>query len=73
MCENSGYKISPDSIDLINGHFKSKVENKGENFANAREARNFFETCVLNQANRLALIDNPSDEELTTLTLTDFM
>ena len=47
------------------------MEQKGpdewENFGNARGIRNLFEKFIMNQANRLVMISNPSREELTTI------
>jgi hypothetical protein len=40
-------------------------------FGNGRLARNLFEAAVANQATRLVARDQPSDEELTTLTTAD--
>jgi AAA lid domain/ATPase family associated with various cellular activities (AAA) len=40
-------------------------------FGNGRLARNMFEAAVGNQANRLVAIEQPTDEELTTLTADD--
>jgi len=40
-------------------------------FGNGRLARNLFEAAVANQATRLVARDQPSDEELTTLTAAD--
>jgi AAA lid domain/ATPase family associated with various cellular activities (AAA) len=40
-------------------------------FGNGRLARNLFEAAVANQATRLVAGDQPSDEELTTLTAAD--
>ena len=35
-----------------------------QNFANAREARNLFETVITNQARRIAGMEHPSAEEM---------
>ena len=42
-----------------------------ENFANARAARNLFEEIITNQAGRIAKMENPSLEDMKTLTNDD--
>ena len=54
-----------------NTAFEKIYRNREQNFANAREVRNFFETAVLNQANRLFNIKNPTDQELCTIEIED--
>jgi len=51
---------------------RHRCKNVGDDFANARDVRNFFEFALINQANRLADLPKPlSDEQLLTLTLED--
>lgn len=61
--ENS---ISADkkAMDLVKSYLKTEFEHKSPNFGNARMIRNFFEQCMINQANRLAVMDNYTDEML---------
>ena len=51
--------------------FEKKYQNLNKNFANAREIRYFFETAMLNQADRLFGKENLNNEELCTLELVD--
>lgn len=51
--------------------FEDRIAHKPEYFANGRDARNFFEKALSNQADRLADIIDLSDEQLMTLTLDD--
>lgn len=71
MCKNSGYTYTNDAINAVTEIFKTKFKNRGKNFANAREVRNFFETAMLRQADRLFNVNNPSDEDLTSFTIED--
>ena len=73
MCENSGYRSTPETLDYVASYFAEKYRNRGDNFANAREVRNFFEAAVVKQADRLYGRENMSDEELCTLVLEDVM
>jgi len=47
------------------------AEPRGRGFGNARFVRNLFETAVAHQAMRLAPLDDPSDEQLTTFIAVD--
>ena len=73
MCQNAGYTTSKDALAYVKNTFESKYRNHGKNFANAREVRNYFEDVVVRQANRLYKIENPSNEDLCTLSLDDVM
>lgn len=71
MCKNSGYIPTQDVINYSATVFENKYKNRGKNFANAREVRNFFEKAMMNQADRLFSVANPTNEELCTLVLSD--
>ena len=49
-----------------------KIENI-DNFANAREVRNLFEEIITNQARRISGMENPTGEDMMTITLEDLM
>ena len=46
---------------------KQRVENKPDNFANARDVRNFLEKAISNQATRIVSVENPDKEVLQTI------
>lgn len=71
MCENAGYTASSDVTEYVMTVFENKFKNRGKNFANAREVRNFFEKAMVNQADRLFSINNPTNEQLCELTIFD--
>lgn len=71
MCEKAGYYPTKESIEYAEKEFERKYKNRGKNFANAREVRNFFEKAVIKQADRLFEIANPTDEQLSTLEIVD--
>ena len=52
--------------------FTKRCENIPENYANGRDVRNFFEKALINQANRLAILESIDDEQLSTLEVDDF-
>lgn len=71
FCEKSGYTIDDEIDGYLHDYFEKKYNNRDRNFANGREVRNFFESAVSNQANRLAIDPDLTDEELITLTIED--
>lgn len=71
MCKNAGYFSTDEVLAYVAELFETKYRNRGKNFANAREVRNFFEAAVIRQADRLFYNSNPSNEELCTLILDD--
>ena len=71
MCEAQDYHVTEDAKEILKAHFRRIVEEKDENFANAREVRNFFERCIERQANRLVDCDNIDRTEIMTFTAED--
>ncbi len=67
--EKSQYTCSDDALARVR-HFVS-AEPRTRGFGNARFVRNLFETAVAHQAQRVAPLSDPSDEQLTTLTAAD--
>ncbi|MBQ8688378.1 MAG: AAA family ATPase [Ruminococcus sp.] len=68
------YALTPSSEAELHvlDYFRKRCAERDENFANARDVRNFVDSALSNQANRLAGITAEiSDETLTTLTLED--
>ncbi|MGZ4768104.1 MAG: AAA family ATPase [Ilumatobacteraceae bacterium] len=63
------YSCTDDALARVR-HFVS-AEPRTRGFGNARFVRNLFETAVAHQAQRLAPLGDPSDEQLTTLTADD--
>ena len=64
MCQKNRYELSQEAKAFLAAYFQERCENKPENFANAREARNLFEKTITQQANRLVGYDAVSDEQL---------
>ena len=52
--------------------FLNRCRDKPEGFANARDARNFFEKMLVNQANRISAI-SASDADITDAHLAQIM
>ena len=62
--EKHGYACSDDALAMV--RHRIGAEPRGRGFGNARFVRNLFETAVAHQAMRLAPLDDPSNEQLTT-------
>ena len=71
MCKNSGYIYTDDIINTVTEIFQTKYKVRGENFANGREVRNFFENAMVRQADRLFNVRNPSNNDLMCLKVED--
>ena len=73
MSQKSGYELASETEDELPELFDKLYSDREDNFANAREVRNFFEKVIIKQANRLYEIENPSNEDLITITKDDVM
>ena len=73
MCEEANLTLDKAADDYARQYFEKMYEHRSSNFANGRAVRNFFEEVITAQANRLAVKDEISDEELNTLTYEDFL
>ncbi len=70
-CSKYGYVFTPEAREQVNAIIIEREKNKGPNFANARDVRNLFEKIITNQATRIAELAEPSDTDLTTITVDD--
>jgi len=71
-CKKNGYEADEALQKQLPAFFDSLYETRDENFGNARDVRNLFEKLVSIQANRVALMEAPSREDLMKITLEDF-
>jgi Cdc6-like AAA superfamily ATPase len=67
QCDKYNYTVSPEAKDKIENVIRVRESLKGDNFANARDVRNLFETVITNQASRVAQIEDPDENILTTI------
>lgn len=72
LCRKNGYTLAPAAEELARETFQRLYETRDENFGNAREVRNRFETAIARQADRLAGAENPTKEDLMELTAEDW-
>ena len=65
-CKKNSYKLDEEAERFAIEMFNRLYAQRDENFGNAREVRNFFENCVAVHSDRIAPMENPTDEEITT-------
>jgi AAA lid domain/ATPase family associated with various cellular activities (AAA) len=63
------YRLDEQARAAVRAWLVTQPRDRG--FGNGRLARNLFEQAIANQASRLVAIDNPTDDQLTTLTSAD--
>ena len=71
LCKKNGYILTEGAGTRAAEGFLALYENRDENFGNAREVRNVFEKAIARQADRVAETENPTREDLMTLTVED--
>lgn len=71
MCDKNDYKYGEDVKEKVLSDINGMLSDKGENFANAREIRNYFEKIVSNQANRIVSLGSGDVDDLLTITVED--
>lgn len=71
FCRKNDYTLSLDAERVAGLRLRQMHERRGENFANAREVRNYFETVVSRQATRLYGTPNADKEALTRIEALD--
>ncbi|MDD5823139.1 MAG: AAA family ATPase [Firmicutes bacterium] len=71
QCKKNGYAADDEALEYAKEFFTERYNNRDEKYANARDVRNFFEKAVVEQANRIAKEEAPTDEELAALKLSD--
>lgn len=72
-CKKYDYIVEEDVKHQIRALITSRKIANIDNFANAREVRNLFEDIITNQARRVSAIENPTHEDMMTITLEDLM
>jgi Holliday junction resolvasome RuvABC ATP-dependent DNA helicase subunit len=62
------YQIDPAAARMIRAYVENLYTNRGDQFANARDVRNFFEKVIAEQATRIATMTSLSMEKMTVIT-----
>jgi Cdc6-like AAA superfamily ATPase len=67
MADKASYRINPDAEEVLASSLQELWDNRDNNFANARDVRNYFERAISNQANRLGRSGSFREEDLCIL------
>ena len=65
------YKLDEAAEAAVKEHLQELYEDRDENFGNARDVRNLFEKIVAAQADRVARLEDPTDDDISTITTED--
>lgn len=71
LCKKNAYTTDEKASEIIKEHLTALSKSVGDDFANARTVRNFFETVIAKQATRISSEKDPSTEMLSTITEAD--
>jgi SpoVK/Ycf46/Vps4 family AAA+-type ATPase len=71
VCKKNGYTLDEETDKAAAEAFQVMYDRRDENFGNARDVRNVFETAIARQANRVAGMEAPKKEDLMALTVAD--
>ena len=69
--QRSDYQLEEDAAQRLKAYWAERYAARGEEFGNARDVRNMFEKTVAAQADRLAAVEQPTDQQLRTIALGD--
>ena len=73
LCSKNGYKLTEESEKCAKELFESMYENRSDNFGNGRDVRNMFENMIARQADRVALLESPTKDDLMTIEKSDMI
>lgn len=71
LCKKNAYTADEKVSEIIKEYLAALSKSAGDDFANARTVRNFFETVIAKQATRISGEKDPSTEMLSTITEAD--
>lgn len=67
MAKKAGLEIEEEAQQKVLFMLEHKKEEEWKDFGNARGIRNLFERFIMNQANRLVMLQEPTREDLVTI------
>lgn len=71
MVGKAGLTIEKEAVEKVGDRLAAMSGDEKTDFGNARGVRNIFEKMVMNQANRLVTLEEPTKEQLMALTAED--
>ncbi len=74
LLKSRNYVLADGCLSYLNDYFNQLYENRGADYANGRDVRNFYEKAVKAQANRLGpIVEKVTRDEIKILTLDDLL
>jgi len=64
FCDSNGYTLGKEAMEKVKIHFADVYARRADDFANAREVRNFYEKTISRQEVRLAQMSGPSNADM---------
>jgi hypothetical protein len=71
MCEEAGYQATDEADNQLHVLFQDLYDARNDDFGNARAVRTVFERTVENHANRMVMIADPEEADISTLDIAD--
>ena len=71
LCNKNQYTVESEARLAIAEYFNGLYKNRNKNFGNGRDVRNTFESIITRQSKRVARLSNPTDDEMTMITMAD--
>lgn len=71
FCEKYDYKLTEKARLKVREDILAMEQSKTDNFANARDIRNYFERIITKQANRIFAIENANEKDMLTIIPSD--
>ena len=69
--KRNDYRLDEAAETAVKEYLDELYEERDANFGNARDVRNLFERIVARQADRVASLESPTDEDILTITQAD--
>lgn len=71
LCNKNQYTVEQEARSMLFEYFDGLYKNRNKNFGNGRDVRNAFETIITRQSKRVARLSNPTNDEMTQITVAD--
>lgn len=72
ICVSNDMRIPGEIEEKLSRFFERMYKQRGKDFANGRDVRNFFENSVMKHDSRVMVLADPDEETLTTFAASDF-
>ena len=71
MCDSCQYVVTSSAKEALLAYFNDLYAKRNKHFGNGRVVRNIFENIITRQSKRVAKLVNPTDEDLSTIDISD--